>query len=158
MDCPRSATFVFRLLFTLAKFSIERQYAVAYVAGGLSGLPSSSEGSGGRGATALPFRSRGTRDPTVDPRFWPFECNLQSSGTLARRPFYTLHFTLFRPGGGYSVPLFAAQSRHEKPYPPISKIKCRLAFERQDGNIMPHSPAQRKRDFGNLKFCARYEM
>ena len=34
------------------------------------------------------------------------------------------------PGGGYSVPLFAARSRHEKPYPPISKIKYRLAFER----------------------------
>ena len=53
------------------------------------------------------------------------------------------------------MPLFAAQSRHEKPYPPISKIKCRLDFGRQDGNSMPHSPAQRKRDFGNLKFCAR---
>ena len=61
----------------------------------------------------------------------------------------------FRADGGYSVPLLAAQSRHEKPHLPISKIKCRLAFGRQDGNSMPHSPAQRKRDFGKLKFCAR---
>ena len=29
---------------------------------------------------------------------------------------------LFRAGGGYLVPLFAAQSRHEEPYPPMSKI------------------------------------
>ena len=67
----------------------------------------------------------------------------------------------FRAGGGYSAPLFAAQSRHEKPYPPMSKIKFRLVFERQDGNSMPHSPAQRKRDFGKLgklKFCARFAM
>ena len=47
-------------------------YAVAYVAGGLSGLPSSSGGIGGFIETALPFRSRGTRDPTVDPRFYPY--------------------------------------------------------------------------------------
>ena len=79
----------------ISGFLVKLQYAVAYVAGGLSGLPSSSEGSGGRGATALPFRSRGARDPTVVPRFWPFECNLQSSGTLARRPFYILHFTFY---------------------------------------------------------------
>ena len=37
--------------------------------------------------------------------------------------FYTLHFTLFRPGGGYSVPPFAAPLRHERPYPPMSKIE-----------------------------------
>ena len=30
----------------------------------------------------------------------------------------------FRAGSGYLVPLFAAQSRHEKPYPPMSKINC----------------------------------
>ena len=64
----------------------------------------------------------------------------------------------FRAGSGYLVPLFAAQSRHEKPYPPISKIKFRLDFGRQDANSMPHSPAPRKRDFGKLKFCARFEM
>ena len=57
----------------------------------------------------------------------------------------------FRADGRYSVPLFAAQSRHEKPYPPISKIKFRLAFERQDGNSMPHSPAQRKRGFWEIE-------
>ena len=45
------------------------------------------------------------------------------------------------------MPLFAAQSRHEKPYPPMSKIKFRLAFERQDGNSIPHPPAKNKRGF-----------
>ena len=57
------------LTLTLAKFSLKRQYAVAYVAGGLSGLPSSSEGSGG---------PRGDR-PTGGPRF----C-LTSLGDTAR--------------------------------------------------------------------------
>ena len=87
-------------------------------------------------------RSRGDR-PTVVPRF----C-LTSLGDTARSasgPYQLVATSAtlpwFRAGGGYSVPLFAAQSRHEKPYPPISKIKCRLAFERQDGNSMPHSPA-----------------
>ena len=36
--------------------------------------------------------------------------------------FYTLHFTFFWPGGGYFVPPFAAPLRHERPYPPMSKI------------------------------------
>ena len=34
----------------------------------------------------------------------------------------------FRAGGGYSVPLFAARSRHEKPYPPMSKINLAFPF------------------------------
>ena len=49
------------------------------------------------------------------------------------------------------MPLLAAQSRHEKPYPPISKIKFRPAFEWQDGNSMPHSSAQRKRGFWEIE-------
>ena len=46
----------------------------------------------------------------------------------------------FRPGGRYSVPLLAAQSRHKKPYLPMSKINFRPAFERQDGDSISHSP------------------
>ena len=47
--------------FTLAKFSLKRQYAVAYVAGGLSGFPSSSEGYGRRWNAVPTIRSRGMR-------------------------------------------------------------------------------------------------
>ena len=149
-------TVVFRLYTENYRFSTKLLYAVAYVAGGLSGLPSSSEGAavsskppyrfGHAGRVTLPlFRGSG-RSSVI--------CKVQAPSRDALFTFYTLHFTLSRPGGGYSVPLFAAQSRHGKPYPPISKIKFRLAFEMQGESIMPHSPTQRKRDFGELKFCA----
>ena len=71
----------------MAKFSVKRQYAVAYIAGGLSGLPSSSEGAAVAGRPPYRFRSRGTRDPTVLPRF----C-LTSLGDTARSASGPYHF------------------------------------------------------------------
>ena len=106
-------------------------------------MPSSSEGSGGREATALPL----IRGFALLP--WVIRPARRAGPTSWSRQARPLPW--FWAGGGW---LFAAQSRHEKPYPPMSKIKFRLVFERQDGNSMPHSPAQRKRDFGKLKFCA----
>ena len=111
------------------------------------GLAQLLGGSGGRGATALPV----VRGSALLP--WVIRPARRADPTSWSRQARPLPW--FRADGRYSVPLFAAQSRHEKPYPPMSKIKFRLAFERQDGNSMPHSPAQRKRDFGKLKFCAR---
>ncbi len=105
-----------------------------------------SLGGGGRGATALPadgdgtpslpFRSRGTRDPTMRSR---------RGATL---PW-------FRADGGL---LFAARTRYKKPYP-----RCQRAILRSPSQFLPkgtrksipHSPAQRKRDFGKLKFRGR---
>ena len=152
------------------RFSQKALYAVAYIAGGLSGLPSSSEGSGGRKATALPvdprfcpnslggggrgatalpadgdgtpslpFRSRGTRDPTMRSR---------RSATL---PW-------FRADGGYLVPLLAALPRHEKPYPPMSKISFAFPFTvPSKGNTGKYTPFPRpaQAGFWKLKFRAR---
>ena len=88
------------------------------------------------------FLGRGGRRWNAVPTF-----RSRRSASLPLRSQQVATLPWFRAGGGYSVPLFAAQSRHEKPYPPISKINFRLAFERQDGNSMPHSPAPRKRGF-----------
>ena len=136
---PRCATFVSRFGFYFGEVLHEAIIRCCVRCWGPFGL-AQLLGSGSRTGE--------TPDLTV-----PRGSGLCSGGALGDRALPKL-----RPNGGYSVPLFAAQSRHEKPYPPISKIKFRLAFERQDGNSMPHSPAQRKRDFGKLKFCARFEM
>ena len=103
------------VILTLAKFCMKRKYAVAYVVGGLAGLPNSSEGAAVagrppyrwvRGSALLPWVIRPAR--RAGPTSWSRQA----------RPL-----PWFRAGGRYSVPLLAAQSRHEKPYPPISKIK-----------------------------------
>ena len=83
---PRSATFVSGLCFNFG-FRCGLRYAAAYVAGGLSGLPSSSEGAAVAGRPPYRFRSRGTRDPTVLPRF----C-LTSLGDTARSASGPYHF------------------------------------------------------------------
>ena len=159
------------LNFNFGEVSCKATIRCCVRAGILSGFPSSSEGSGhagrvtlpwdprfcpsslgggGRGATALPadgdgtpslpFRSRGTRDPTMrSPR----------SATL---PW-------FRAGGGYSVPLFAARSRHEKPYPPMSKISFAFPFTvPSKGNTGKYTPFPRpaQAGFWKLKFRARF--
>ena len=58
------------------------------------------------------------------------------------------------PGGGYLVPLFAAQSRHEKPYPPMSKIKPIFPFTIPLKGMLEsisHSPAGFKREMRFLE-------
>ena len=45
----------------------------------------------------------------------------------------------FRAGGRYSVPLFAVQSRHEEPYPPMSKIN-RPPFRVRYESVYPIPP------------------
>ena len=58
----------------------------------------------------------------------------------------------FRAGGGYSVPLFAAQSRHEKPYPPMSKINLAFPFTVPfKGNVGKYTPFPRRFQAGILK-------
>ena len=54
----------------------------------------------------------------------------------------------FRAGGGYLVPLFAAQSRHEEPYPPMSKINIpfKMPFTR---NVEKYTPFPRRFQAGN---------
>ena len=54
---------------------------------------------------------------------WP-----RRSAALPLRSQQVATLPWFRAGGGYSVPLFAAQSRHEKPYPPMSKINFAFPF------------------------------
>ena len=147
---PRSATFVSCLCFSLAKFHMKHTIRCCVRAGGLSGLPSSSE------CAAVAGRPPYRWSEVLPLLPWVIRSARRAGPTSWSRQARPLPW--FRADGRYSVPLLAAQSRHEEPYPPISKIKCRLAFERQDGNSMPHSSAQRKRDFGKLKFCARFEM
>ena len=106
-------------------------------------------------SSALARRSRGDR-PTGDPRFCPN--SLGGADAQERVPpmrsqqVATLPW--FRAGGGYSVPLFAAQSRHEEPYPPMSKINPTFPFilplTGNDESI-PHSPAGFKREMRFLE-------
>ena len=59
----------------------------------------------------------------------------------------------FRAGGGYSVPLFAAQSRHEEPYPPISKINHTFPFILPfTGSAEKYTPFPRRFQAGNAFF------
>ena len=137
-------------LINFGEVSLKAIIRCCVLAGFLSGFPGSSEGAAVAGRP--PYRL--VRGSALLP--WVIRPALRAGPTSWSRQARPLPW--FRADGGYSMPLFAAQSRHEKPYPPISKIKFRLAFERQDENSMPHSPAQRKRDFGKLKFCARFGM
>ncbi len=61
------------------------------------------------------------------------------------------------PGGEYSMPLFAAQSRHEEPYPPMSKINPAFPFILPfTGNAEKYTPFPRRFQAGNAVFgnCA----
>ena len=59
----------------------------------------------------------------------------------------------FRAGGGYLVPLFAAQSRHEKPYPPMSKISFAFPFTvPSKGNVCKYTPFPRPTQAGFWEF------
>ena len=49
-----------------------------------------------------------------------------------------------QPGGGCSVPPFAAQPRHERPHPPISKITTDSPFDGQNDRIVSHPPIKNK--------------
>jgi len=62
----------------------------------------------------------------------------------------------FRAGGGYLVPLFAAQSRHEEPYPPMSKSNPTFPFTiplKGTRESVHHSPAAFKREMQFLEVC-----
>ena len=55
----------------------------------------------------------------------------------------------FRAGGGYSVPLFTAQSRHKEPYPPMSKINPTFPFTIPfKGNAEKYTPFPRQKQAG----------
>ena len=92
-------------------------------------------------------RSRGDR-PTGVPRFCP--TSLGGADAQERVPpmrsqqVATLPW--FRAGGGYLVPLLAAQSRHEKPYPPMSKNHFR-SLSSGTRTIIPHSPCRKQAGF-----------
>ena len=103
-------------------------------------------------------RSRGDR-PTGVPRFCP--TSLGGADAQERVPpmrsqqVATLPW--FRAGGGYLVPLLAAQSRHEKPYPPISKINPTFPFILPfTGSAEKYTPFPRRFQAGNAVFgnCA----
>ena len=83
-------------------FSVAR-YAVAYVPGSFRDFPAPRIGAARRDAS---------------PCHWFRGSGLCSGGPLGERTLPKL-----RPGGGYSVPPFAAPLRHERPYPPMSKIR-----------------------------------
>ena len=61
-----------------------------------------------------------------------------------------------RAGGGYLVPLFAVQSRHEEPYPPMSKINIPFTVP-FTGNTKKYTPFPRCFQAGNAVFgnCAK---
>ena len=114
------------------------------------GLAQLLGGSGGRGATALPMVRGSASLPWV---IRPARRAGPTSWSRQARPL-----PWFRADGGYSVPLFAAQSRHEKPYPPMSKINFAFPFTvpfKGNGESIPHSPAQRKRGFGETEVVGR---
>ncbi len=80
-------------------------------------------------------------------------------------PIYTLHFTHFTLYILHSSGPVAGTLCRSSPRNRVTKSRTRRyqrsnipPFERQDENSMPHSPDSRKRDFGKLKFCARFEM
>ena len=127
----------------------EARYAVAYVAGGLSGLPSSSEGSGHAGRVTLPW----------DPRF----CPLPWEAAVAGRPPY-------RSGhaGRVTLPIGRDGARTSLGFGPVAGTWCRspprnrvakshtrrcqrsavhLACSGQDGKSISQSPAGFKRGF-----------
>ena len=88
---------------------------------------------GGGGATALPAPPR-----------WRLSIRSQKVATL---PW-------FRAGGGS---VFAAQSRHEEPYPPMSKINPTFPFILPlTGNVGKYTPFPRRFQAGNAVFgnCA----
>ena len=63
----------------------------------------------------------------------------------------------FRAGGGS---VFAAQSRHEEPYPPMSKINPTIPFILPlTGNVRKYIPFPRRFQAGNafLKVCRRID-
>ena len=144
---PRVRTVVFRSLLKISGLSGEATLRCCVRCWGPFGLAQLLGGSGGRGATALPMVRGSASLPWVirparraDPTSWSRQA----------RPL-----PWFRADGGYSVPLFAAQSRHEKPYPPMSKINFAFPFTvpfKGNGESIPHSSAQRKRGFWELKF------
>ena len=98
-------------------------------------------------------RSRGDR-PTGVPRFCP--TSLGGADAQERVPpmrsqqVATLPW--FRAGGGYLVPLLAAQSRHEKPYPPMSKNHFR-SLSSGTRTIIPHSSCRKQAGFQSFKVC-----
>ena len=145
---PRSATLVSCFVILWRSFHCSIRYAVAYVPGSFRDSPAPRLWYGGCVATTISvatgrdppmFRGSGLRlgrrrdgviapyrfghagrvtlpvgrDGTRDPTSWPRRG--------AALPWLW-------PGGGYSVPLLAAQSRHEKPYQPMLKINFRLVF------------------------------
>ena len=151
---PRVRTVVFRSLLKISGLSGEATLRCCVRCWGPFGLAQLLGGSGGFIETALPFRSRGTRNPTVVPRFWPFECNLQSSGTLARRPFYTLHFTFYTLPARWRVG-FRRAIASRKAVPADVKDQTSRPL-RGKMEILCHIPPPNARgDFGKLKFCAR---
>ena len=109
------------------------------------GLAQLLGGSGGRRAIALP----------VDPRFWPFKCNLQSSGTLAEHPFYILHFTFYTLPARWRV-LGAALRRaiaSRKAVPADVKdqfcVPLHSSFQRERGKVYPIPLPNASGDFEN---------
>ena len=109
----------------------------------------------------LPLRCHSLRKRVTSRKFCcdgePSDLPSPSALTLerARPPFSQCpEFRSFRAGGGYSVPLLAAQSRHEKPYPPMSKIKPIFPFTIPLKGMLEsisHSPAGFKREMRFLE-------
>ena len=147
---PRSATFVFRFISEIGDFTIS-VIRCCVRCWGPFGLAQLLGGSGGRGATALPVvRGSALLPWVIRParRAGPTIFGHAGRVTLPR----------FRAGGGYSVPLLAAQSRHEKPYPPISKINHTFPFILPfTGSAEKYTPFPRRFQAGNavLGNCAR---
>ena len=71
------------------------------------------------------------------------------AGRVTMRSQQVATLPWFRAGGGYSVPLFAARSRHEKPYPPMSKINLAFPFSVPfKGNAGKYTPFPRPTQAG----------
>ncbi len=145
---PRSATFVSSLcfffgeVFTRAYDTLLRTLLGPFGLAQLLGSGRSARSAsapyhfGHAGRVTLPlFRGSG-RSSVI--------CKVQAPSRDAHFALYILHFTLSRPGGGYSVPLLAALPRHEKPYPPMSKINLAFPFTvPSKGNAGKYTPFPR---------------
>ena len=83
-----------------------------------------------RGSALLPWVVRTRRSASLP-------CPMRSQ-QVATLPW-------FRAGGGCLVPLFAAQSRHEEPYPPMSRINSTFPFSMPfKGNVEEYTPFPRR--------------
>ena len=159
---PRSATFVSGLCFNFGEvFDVAYDTLLRTLLGAFRACPAPRRERRSRGDRPTVFGHAGR----VTLPFFRGSALLPWVIRPARRAGPTIfghagRMTLprFRAGGGYSVPLLAAQSRHEKPYPPISKINPTFPFILPfTGSAEKCTPFPRRFQAGNAVFenCAR---